>query len=77
MISDLPDMSAAVAEMGCGWKSELTPEAVSALVDGLDRNAVEQKREAALRALGTFGWEYEEERMIEAYRKWVLPACRS
>lgn len=73
VVSDFPEMGAFVDECGCGWRIAPTADALVELVEGLTVEAIESKRNSALRASETFCWQAEEVSLLSMYRGLGFP----
>lgn len=72
IISDFPEIAKVVREQDCGWLVPDNDDEVVALLRGLTREAILDKRAGCRRAATAFQWDTEAEGMIAAYRA-LLP----
>ena len=64
IVSDFPDMGHIVDEHDCGWKVDVSAEAVVELVNGITADEVTAKRQNTLACRHLFDWEKEIEPLL-------------
>ena len=65
--SDFPEMSDFIKKNRCGWKTAVSKEAISRLVDGLSRAKIEALRTIMRRFDSPPRWADEEKKLLAAY----------
>lgn len=73
MVNDLPDQAAIVRDTGAGWVGTHSADEFAAVVDSIDAEDFQRKREAARRAALALDWRYEAQRLIDLYRRVLAP----
>ena len=69
VVSDFPEMAAFIEKNNCGWKTQLTEEAISKLISLLSSESIKQKSIHAKIAAETINWKVQEEGLVNIYRQ--------
>ncbi len=69
IVSDFPEMGEFVDRNGCGWKTNVEPNAIRKLIDSLSSDEIASKRQRCLQVRQEYQWQGEEERMLSVYRR--------
>lgn len=76
-VSDLPDMAAIVRDHGLGVLiSQETPETLASMINGLDRDRIDQYKRNALKAARALNWDAEQEKLRAIYQDGALAPAR-
>jgi glycosyltransferase involved in cell wall biosynthesis len=67
IVSDFPELSRFVKRYKCGWKTAVSEDAFSRLVNGLSRAKIEAMRNAMRRITDPPRWQNEEKKLLAAY----------
>jgi glycosyltransferase involved in cell wall biosynthesis len=69
VVSDFPDMAELVDTYRCGWKTEVTENAIFDLLNKITRVEIESKRAGIVAVRNQFNWENEELKIVPVYQK--------
>jgi glycosyltransferase involved in cell wall biosynthesis len=69
IIPDFPEMRRVIDNRKCGWVCSGEAQQLGALVQGLSRHAIEDKKQRAIIAGRELTWETEEQGLLKLYRQ--------
>jgi glycosyltransferase involved in cell wall biosynthesis len=67
IVSDFPDMGALVEAHQCGWRVEVSEQALAAAIHGINAGELSRKRENALEWARSHTWQTEEDTLVRMY----------
>jgi glycosyltransferase involved in cell wall biosynthesis len=75
--SDFPEMARLVDDLQCGWTVPVQLSALQRLIDGMTRQEIDRKKEAAITHRASCRWEVEESALLRMYQKRGGPRFRN
>jgi glycosyltransferase involved in cell wall biosynthesis len=69
IVSDFPEMSRIVKEEQCGWAIPVEKQALLRVVNNVSREEIAEKKKRAQGCSAKFGWQDEEKKLLEIYRR--------
>jgi glycosyltransferase involved in cell wall biosynthesis len=68
IVSGFPEMTRLVEELGNGWQTPLEEDRLVALIEQIDKRAIEAKRLNSIKARAKIGWHLEEKKLMGVYQ---------
>lgn len=68
IVSDLPEMGKVVDLYQCGWKCDSSEDAAIRVIENITLEAISEKKNNVAAARGTFGWQFEEPKLLCVYK---------
>jgi glycosyltransferase involved in cell wall biosynthesis len=68
VVSNFPDMGRFVDENKCGWKVLPVEKSVTECIERITKDDIKEKRNNILKCKNNFGWQREEQKLLNAYR---------